>query len=115
MSRSRLSLAGMRMAYFTPRASRASYISGLAKAASARKTTSLPGFCCRSISGNSSSSQSSALWTLPGRSLQRVVTSRLEVAVVGALLLPAVHRNLGRVHVQHDPLRGIESFLPPCR
>ena len=43
---------------------------------------------------------------------QRVVTSRLEVAVVGALLLLAVHRNLGRVHVPHDPLRGIESFRP---
>jgi len=32
------------------------------------------------------------------------------VAVVGALLLLAIHRNLGRVHVQHDPLRGIEGF-----
>src|ERR1035441_8579134 len=43
-------------------------ISGLAKTASARNTTSLPSFCCRSISGRSSSSQSSALWTLPDRS-----------------------------------------------
>src|ERR1039457_94925 len=30
--------------------------------------------------------------------------------VVGALLLLAVHRNLGRVHVQHDALRGVEGF-----
>ena len=36
MSRSRFSLAGMRMAYFTPRSPSASYISGLAKAESAR-------------------------------------------------------------------------------
>src|SRR5216683_6394876 len=34
----------------------------------ARKTTSLPCRCWRSISGSSSSSQLSALWTLPRRS-----------------------------------------------
>src|SRR5271166_1413667 len=44
-------------------------ISGLAKAASARNTTSLPSSCWRSISGSNSSAQSSALCTLPGRSL----------------------------------------------
>jgi hypothetical protein len=32
------------------------------------------------------------------------------VAVVGALLLLAVNRNLRAVHVQHDPLWGIEGF-----
>ena len=40
--------------------------SGLAKAASARKATSFLILCGRSISGNRSSSQPSALWTLPG-------------------------------------------------
>ena len=62
-------MAGRRMAYFTSRSSSASYSSGLAKAASARNTTSLPSSCWRSISGSSSSSQPSALETLPGRSL----------------------------------------------
>ena len=57
------------MAYFAPRSSNASYTSGLAKAASARNATSLPIRCRRSISGNRSSSQPSALWTLPGREL----------------------------------------------
>jgi hypothetical protein len=41
----RLSLAGRRIAYFTSRSSSASYSSGLAKAASPRKTTSLPCAC----------------------------------------------------------------------
>jgi len=31
------------------------------------------------------------------------------VAVVGALLVLAVDRDPGRVHVQHDPLRRIRS------
>jgi hypothetical protein len=39
-----------------------------------------------------------------------VVAGGLEVAVVGALLLLAVDRNLRAVRVQHDPLRGIDSF-----
>jgi hypothetical protein len=58
MSRSWRSLDEMRMTYFTPPFSSTSKISGLAKAASARNTTSLPRFCCRSISGSSGSSQS---------------------------------------------------------
>src|SRR5207245_6005057 len=41
MFRCRLSFAGRRIAYFTVCSSSASYSSGLAKAASARKTTSL--------------------------------------------------------------------------
>ena len=53
MSQSRLSLTGMRMAYFTPRLSNASRISGLAEASSAQNTTTLPSFYCHSISGNS--------------------------------------------------------------
>ena len=69
MFRCRLSFAGRRIAYFTSRPSNAAYSSGLAKAASARKTTSLPCACWRLISGSSHSSQPSALWTLPGRSL----------------------------------------------
>jgi hypothetical protein len=44
------------------------YLAGSAKAASARNTTSLPSICCRLTSDTSSSSQSSALCTLPGRS-----------------------------------------------
>ena len=43
--------------------------SGRAEAASPRNATSLPSCCCCSISGNKSSSQPSALCTLPGRSL----------------------------------------------
>jgi hypothetical protein len=41
---------------------------------------------------------------------QRVIAGGREVAVVGALLLLTVHRNLGRVHVQNDPQRGIQGF-----
>src|SRR6516225_1309889 len=41
----------------------------LGESGSARNTTSLPAFCCRSISGSSISSQPSALCTLPGRSV----------------------------------------------
>src|ERR1035441_3707509 len=41
---------------------------------------------------------------------QRVIAGGFEVAVVGAVLLLAVNRDLGRVHVQHDPLRGIHGF-----
>jgi hypothetical protein len=41
------------------------------------------------------------------------------LAVAGTLHLLAVNRNLRAVHIQHDPLRGIESFrlgdqLPCC-
>ena len=32
------------------------------------------------------------------------------MAVVGALLLLAIDWNLGRVHVQHHPLRRVEGF-----
>jgi hypothetical protein len=67
-SRSRFSLAGIRIAYFTPRLSSASSISGLVKAASVRNITSLSSFCSLSISGSRSSFQPSALCTLPGRS-----------------------------------------------
>src|SRR5208282_3278681 len=42
---------------------------GLGEGRIGGKTTSLPCSCWRSISGNSSSSQPSALGTLPGRSL----------------------------------------------
>ena len=50
--------------------------------------------------------------TLAIEQQQRVITGGLEVPVVGTLLLLAVDRNLGRVHVQHHPLRGIHSFRP---
>jgi hypothetical protein len=39
-----------------------------------------------------------------------MIAGGLEVAVVGAVLRLAVHRDLGRVKVRHDPLRGIEGF-----
>ena len=32
------------------------------------------------------------------------------MAVVGAVLLLSVDRDLGAVHVQHHPLRGIDGF-----
>ena len=68
-----ISAAG-RAAYSTARSSSASYSSGLAKAASPRKPTSLPCAGCRSmISGNSSSSQSSVLWTLPRQFYRQAV------------------------------------------
>ena len=38
------------------------------------------------------------------------MAGRLEVAVVRTVLLLAIHRNLGRVHVQHVPLGGIQNF-----
>jgi hypothetical protein len=41
---------------------------------------------------------------------QRVIAGGLEVSVVGALFLLIVDRNIGRVHVQHYPLRGIDGF-----
>jgi hypothetical protein len=122
MFRCRLSFAERRIAYFTSRSSSASYRSGLAKAASARKTTSLLSRCCRSISGSSSSSQPSALWTLPGRSLaarqspfaieqqQRMIAGGFEVSVVGTLLVLTVNRDLCAVHIQHDAPRRIDSF-----
>src|SRR5436309_3847237 len=40
---------------------------------------------------------------------QRVIAGRFEVAVVGAVLLLAVNRNPGRIHVQNNPLRGIQG------
>ena len=100
----------------------ASYNSGLAKAASVRKTTSLLNRCWRSISGGRSSSQPSALWDVVRPELghhavaftieqqQRMVTGGLEVAVVSTLLLYAVNRDLGAVHIQHDAPRRIDSF-----
>ncbi len=51
MSRFRLSLAGMRIAYYTPHPCSASQISDLAKGASAWKTKCLPRLCCCSICG----------------------------------------------------------------
>ena len=72
ISRSRFSLDGIRMPYLTPHPSEASSISGLAKAVSTWNTTSLPNFYSRSISGSRTSSQFSALWTLPGLSLAAV-------------------------------------------
>ncbi len=41
---------------------------------------------------------------------QRMITRGLEVAVVGALLLLAVKRNLGRVHLQHHPPGWIDGL-----
>jgi hypothetical protein len=41
---------------------------------------------------------------------ERVIAGRLEVTVVRAVLLLAVHRDLGRVHVQHNALRGIDRL-----
>ena len=48
-----------------------------------------------------------------------MIAGGLELAVAGTLHLLAVNRNLRAVHIQHDPLRGIESFrlgdqLPCC-
>jgi hypothetical protein len=40
----------------------------------------------------------------------RVIAGGLEVIVVRAILLLAVHRNLGRVHIQHDPLLCIDGL-----
>ena len=43
---------------------------------------------------------------------QWVIAGGLEVPVVGALLLLPIHRNLGRVHVQHGSVRRIHRFRP---
>ena len=67
------------MAYFTPRAYRASYISGLAKAASALWTLPRLSFAAQAVA-------------FPIEQQQRVVAGGLEVAVVGAVLLLAVGR-----------------------
>ena len=48
--------------------------------------------------------------TLAIEQRQWMITRGLEVPVVGALLLLAVHRKLRAVHVQHHPLGGIEGF-----
>ena len=48
--------------------------------------------------------------TLTVEQQQRVITGGLEVAVVRAILLLTVNRNLSAVHVQHDPPRGIDGF-----
>ena len=39
-----------------------------------------------------------------------MIAGGLEVAVVGALLLLAIYRNLGAVHVQHYALRRFDAF-----
>jgi hypothetical protein len=39
-----------------------------------------------------------------------VIAGGLEVTIVGTLLLLAVHRDLGAVHVQHYPMRRIDGF-----
>jgi len=41
---------------------------------------------------------------------QRAVAGGLEVAVVSAVFLLAIDRELGAVHVQHHPLRRIDGF-----
>ena len=41
---------------------------------------------------------------------QRVIAGRLEVPIVGALLLMALDPNLGAVHVQHDALGRVDGF-----
>ena len=43
---------------------------------------------------------------------QRVVAGGLEVAVERAVLLLPVHRDLRRVRIQHDTVRGIDVFMP---
>ncbi len=48
--------------------------------------------------------------TLAIEQQQRVITHGLEVPVVGAILLFAVDRNLGRIHVQHCSVRRIDRF-----
>ncbi len=49
---------------------------------------------------------------LPVEQQKRVITGGLKVAVIGAVLLLPVHRDLGRIHVQHHALRRIECFRP---
>jgi hypothetical protein len=39
-----------------------------------------------------------------------VITSGLEMSVIGTLLLPTVDRDLRAIHVQHDPLRRINRL-----
>ena len=48
----------------------------------------------------------------PSRSNHRegVIAGGLEVTVMRAILLLTVHRNLGRVLIQHDPLLPIDGF-----
>jgi hypothetical protein len=41
-----------------------------------------------------------------------VITCGLEVPVIGASLLLAIHRDLRAVHIQHDAPRRIDSFGP---
>ena len=50
--------------------------------------------------------------TLATEQQQRVIAGRFKVPVVGAILLFAVDRDLGAVHVQHHPARRIHSFRP---
>ena len=70
MARSKTSLAGSRMAYGTPRRANASYRAGSTNAASARTTTVCFRTWDRSMIGSRILSQPSALWTLPGRSVE---------------------------------------------
>jgi hypothetical protein len=77
-----------------------------------------PIWCWRSISGNKTCSQPSALCTLPGRSLaarqshffieqrQRVKTGGLKIPVVGALFLLSVHRDLGGIGSSGNRVHG---------
>src|SRR5207249_8456722 len=107
-TRSRTSLPGRRIAYRTPRGSSSSQSAGVANAASARRTTGWPCVRYPSIMGE--------YLVPPGRTVdvarpefggeavavlvedeERMVADRLEVAVVGRLLLRALGRALGAV------------------
>jgi len=43
---------------------------------------------------------------------QRVIAGRLEVSIVGALLLLAINPDLGAIHVEHHAPRWIDGFRP---
>src|SRR5664280_3200162 len=50
--------------------------------------------------------------SFPVKQQQWVIAGRFKVAVVGAVLLLPVHRDLCAVHVQHHALRRIDRFRP---
>ena len=96
------------------------YSSGLAKAASARKTTSLPlsaldlgrqqffpALGAVDIAKPQLDREATAFVV---EQQQRMMTGGLEVPVVGALLLRGLDRNRGAVHVQHHPPWRIDGF-----
>src|SRR5262245_9955593 len=102
------------MAYWKRSASRYSYTSGRAKAASPRSTRRMVWPRYRATTGSSTSRQPWALCTLPGRSAHRsrspswlkheegMVAGTREVAVVRGALLRAVGRAHAAVDVEHE-------------